>query len=98
MLGTPSSTTRLSSRPAAHFFLKSDQISRNPDDSPGRISSIELLKALPGIGDAHSKKIVNGQPYDREDRLVSRKVVPRGTYEKIKAPPIAKRVAPRSKG
>ena len=48
------------------------------------------LKMIPGIGDAYAKKIVENRPYKRKDELMKKKVLPQGTYDKIKDHVIAK--------
>jgi competence protein ComEA len=53
-------------------------------------ASTDDLKALPGIGEAYSKKIIDNRPYQRKDQLVSRKIIPEQTYQGIKDQIIAK--------
>src|SRR6266853_1792497 len=68
-----------------------------PSSAPSQGELIDIntapaaeLKALPGVGDVYSAKIIAGRPYKMKDQRVSRKIIPQATYAKIKEQIIAK--------
>jgi DNA uptake protein ComE-like DNA-binding protein len=68
-----------------------------PKNAPAPNTLVDLnsatkaeLETLPGIGDAYADKIIAGRPYARKDQLVSKKVIPQTTYDKIKDNVIAR--------
>ena len=60
-------------------------------------SKDELVKNLPGVGDATADKIIAGRPYANKRQLVSKKIVTEKVYAKISTQIIAKQGASTSK-
>ena len=83
LLGNPLVPDTVTNSSVVHAAEKSDLLDLNT-------ATADQLKALPGIGDAYSDKIIRGRPYQRKEELVQKKILPRATYEQIKYKIVAK--------
>ncbi len=73
-------------KPAAASVADADKLDLNT-------ATADQLKALPGVGDAYAKRIVDGRPYTAKNQLTSRGIVPQKTYDGIKDAVVARRPA-----
>jgi competence protein ComEA len=76
--------------PLAVTVSSAGQMAEKSDLLDINTATTDQLKALPGIVEAYSEKIIKGRPYARKDELVQKKILPRATYEGIKFKIVAK--------
>ena len=76
----PAATKPVATKPAATKPAAADASSKIDLNT----ATIDQLKTIPGIGDAYSKRIVDGRPYANKSQLLSKGILPAATYNKIK--------------
>jgi competence protein ComEA len=71
----------------AGTIASASEPAREPEPEPRvelNLADYDTLAALPTVGDAFAQRIIDGRPYTEKIQLVTRRIVPRAVYARIK--------------